>query len=134
MASCFRSGSTYPRCAISKASSAGLVAVALDQSTTIRKDQWKRETLERYRDVFENSSEMIATLDLTGRFLYVNPAWKRCFARTQGGEGDSEFFEQVFNPDCRAEAASLLRRVMNGETIDRSSAAQRDHRRASPGA
>jgi PAS domain S-box-containing protein len=98
---------------------AGLVAVALDQSTTIRKDQWKRETRERYRDVFENSSEMIATLDLTGRFLYVNPAWKRCFIRTQGGEGESEFFEQVFNPDCRAEAASLLRRVMNGETIDR---------------
>ena len=98
---------------------AGLVAVALDQSTTIRKDQWKREARERYRDVFENSSEMIATLDLTGRFLYVNPAWKRSFAKSPGAEGESEFFEQVFNPDCRAEAASLLRRVMNGETIDR---------------
>ena len=101
---------------------AGLVAVALDQSTTLRKDQWKREARERYRDVFENSSEMVATLDLTGKFLYVNPAWKRCFAKDQNGEGgESEFFEQVFSPDCRAEAASLLRRVMNGETIDRAS-------------
>jgi PAS domain S-box-containing protein len=98
---------------------AGLVAVALDQSTTIRKDQWKREARERYRDVFENSSEMVATLDLNGRFLYVNPAWKRCFGKDQAGEVESEFFEQVFSPDCRAEAASLLRRVMNGETIDR---------------
>jgi PAS domain S-box-containing protein len=98
---------------------AGLVAVALDQSTTIRKDQWKREARERYRDVFENSSEMVATLDLTGRFLYVNPAWKRCFSKEENTDNEVEFFEQVFSPDCRAEAGSLLRRVMSGETIDR---------------
>src|SRR5262249_40167753 len=36
---------------------AGIVAVAVDQSGTTRKDQWKREARERYRDVFENSSE-----------------------------------------------------------------------------
>jgi PAS domain S-box-containing protein len=98
---------------------AGLVAVALDQSTTIRKDQWKREARERYRDVFENSSEMVATLDLAGKFLYVNPAWKRCFSKDQAEDSEVEFFEQVFSPDCRAEAGSLLRRVMSGETIDR---------------
>jgi PAS domain S-box-containing protein len=97
----------------------GMVAVALDQSTTIRKDQWKREARERYRDVFENSSEMIATLDLTGRFLYVNPAWKRCFAQNQQTPGEGEFFEQAFSQDCRADAAALLRRVLDGETIDR---------------
>jgi len=98
---------------------AGLVAVAVDQSSTTRKDQWKREARERYRDVFENSSEMVATLDLTGRILYVNPAWKKCFARAHVGESGVEFFEQVFSPDCRAEAGSLLRRVLDGETIDR---------------
>jgi PAS domain S-box-containing protein len=97
----------------------GLVAVATDQSTTIRKDQWKREARERYRDVFENSSEMIATLDLNGKFLYINPAWKRCFSQNSNSAADAEFFEQAFSTDCRAEAASLLRRVMNGETIDR---------------
>ena len=97
----------------------GLVAVALDQSTTVRRDQWKREARERYRDVFENSSEMVATLDLTGRFLYVNPAWKRCFAKDPLGESEGEFFEQAFIPDCRADAAALLRRVLDGETIDR---------------
>ena len=96
---------------------AGLVAVALDQSTTIHKDQWKREARERYRDVFENSSEMIATLDLTGRFLYVNPAWKRCFAHNQSPA--AEFFEEAFNSESRADAAALLRRVLDGDTIDR---------------
>ena len=41
---------------------AGLVAVAIDQSATLRHDQAQRESQERYRDLFENSSEMIATL------------------------------------------------------------------------
>ncbi|HVZ84541.1 MAG TPA: PAS domain S-box protein [Terracidiphilus sp.] len=97
----------------------GLAAVALDLSATQRNDQWKGETRERYRDVFENSSEMIATLDLTGRFLYVNPAWKRCFGFAPTGFTEAEFFEQAFSPDSRADAAALLRRVLEGETIDR---------------
>ncbi len=97
----------------------GLVAVALDQSATTRKEQWKRESRERYRDVFENSSEMIATLDLTGRFLYVNPAWRRCFGQEDGVPVEREFFEEAFGRDGRAEAAALLRRVLDGETIDR---------------
>ena len=70
----------------------GLVAVALDQSTTSRKEQWKREARERYRDVFENSSEMIATLDLAGRFLYVNPAWRQCFGQDQAAGVEQRVF------------------------------------------
>ncbi|HVC46528.1 MAG TPA: PAS domain S-box protein [Terracidiphilus sp.] len=98
----------------------GLVAMALDLSQVSRKEQAaKGESPERYRDVFENSSEMVATLDLRGRFLYVNPAWKRCFGLEQAAPGEREFFEESFSPDSRAEAAALLRRVLEGETIDR---------------
>ena len=97
----------------------GLAAVAIDLSTNVRGEQWKRENRERYRDVFENSSEMIATLDLTGRFLYVNPAWKRCFIATVSAQAESEFFEQAFSSDSRADAAALMRRVLEGEIIDR---------------
>jgi PAS domain S-box-containing protein len=98
----------------------GLVAVALDQSAVVEKDHWKREARERYRDVFENSTEMIATLDMTGRFLYVNPAWKRCFAKNQSEPGvTGDFFEEAFNTESRADAAALLRRVLDGEVIDR---------------
>ncbi len=59
----------------------GLMAVAVDQASTLRQDQALRESQERYRDLFENSSEMIATLTPAGKFLYANPAWKRCFGK-----------------------------------------------------
>jgi PAS domain-containing protein len=52
----------------------GLVVMALDVSATMRQEQATRESQERYRDLFENSSEMIATLSTAGRFLYANPA------------------------------------------------------------
>ena len=97
----------------------GLVAVSVDLSATARKETLKGEGPERYRDVFENSSEMVATLDLTGRFLYVNPAWKHCFGLENVAPGERDFFEESFAMDSRAEAAALLRRVLDGETIDR---------------
>ena len=59
------------------------MAVAVDQTATLHQEQALRESQERYRDLFENSSEMIATLSPAGRFLYANPAWKRCFGLDQ---------------------------------------------------
>ena len=47
----------------------GLVAVAFDQTATMRQEQDLRESQERFRDLFEHSSEMIATLSPAGRFL-----------------------------------------------------------------
>ncbi len=100
----------------------GLVVVAEDQSATVRKELLKLDARDRYRDVFENSSEMIATLDLTGRFMYVNPAWKQCFQHGQGEQPvEHEFFDEAFGPGSRAEAAALLNRVLDGESIDRAS-------------
>jgi len=42
----------------------GLVAMALGQGLSTALDQPLRASRERYRDLFENSSEMMATLDL----------------------------------------------------------------------
>ena len=89
------------------------------RAATMRKDQWKREARERYRDVFENSSEMIATLDLTGQVsLRQSRRGNDASARPQSGD-DGSSSSKSFQPDCRAEAAFVVRRVLDGETIDR---------------
>ena len=97
----------------------GLVVVALDRSATLRQEQAARESQERYRDLFENSSEMIATLSTGGQFLYANPAWKRCFGFDNSSLLALNSFEELFGPGCRSEVAGLFRRVLDGEIVDR---------------
>jgi PAS domain S-box-containing protein len=97
----------------------GLVAVAVDQSSTVHEEQALRESQERFLDLFENSSEMIATLSPAGRFLYANPAWKRCFGLDQAALLALDSFEQLFGSGGRADVAALFRRALDGETVDR---------------
>jgi len=97
----------------------GMAAVALDRSSTLHQDQALRESQERYRDLFENSTEMIATLSPAGQFLYANPAWKRCFGMDTATLLTLGTFEEVFGLECRAEAGALFRRVLDGEAVDR---------------
>jgi PAS domain S-box-containing protein len=99
----------------------GLVAVAVDQSATLRREQALRESQERYRDLFESSNEMIATLSPAGRFLYANPAWKRCFDHDDAALLNLDSFDQLFSAGSRGEAAALFRRVLDGEAVDRAS-------------
>ena len=97
----------------------GILAVALDQTLSHRQERALRESRERYRDLFENANEMIATLNAAGQFVYVNPVWKSCF-----GLGDTDFnklesLEMVFSPDCRSEVGRLFRLALEGETVER---------------
>jgi PAS domain S-box-containing protein len=98
---------------------AGLVAVALDQTATLHQEQAQRESQERYRDLFENSSEMIATLSPAGRFLYANPVWKRCFGLDNATLLALDSFDEIFGSTCRPQVAALFRRALDGEAVDR---------------
>ena len=97
----------------------GLVAVAMDQGSVLHREQSQRESQERYRDLFENSNEMIATLSPAGKFLYANPAWKQCFGLEQPALLALDSFEDIFSSDIRGEAASLFRCALDGEMVDR---------------
>ncbi len=97
----------------------GLVAVAMDRSANANREYSQRESQDRYRDLFENSSEMIATLSPAGKFLYANPAWKRCFDLDQAALLTLNSFEDLFAPNVRGEAAALFRRALDGEQVDR---------------
>jgi PAS domain S-box-containing protein len=97
----------------------GLVAVALDQTATAGHGEGMRIPRDRYRDLFENSSEMIATLDMTGKFLYANPAWRQCFKLDRNASLEQDSFANVFGPSCRDEASALLKKALDGVTVDR---------------
>ncbi len=98
---------------------AGLVVVALEQTAILHQELALRESQERYRDLFENSVEMIATLSPGGQFLYANPAWKRCFGLDNAALLGLDSFEDLFRLSGSLEVAALFRRALDGETIDR---------------
>jgi len=97
----------------------GLVAIGVEQAANPRHDQELRESQERYRDLFENSSEMIATLSPAGKFLYANPAWKRYFGKDVNELLELTSFEDLFGLPCRAEVAGYFRHALDGEVVDR---------------
>ena len=97
----------------------GMVAVAVDQSDSMRREQAQRESQERYRDLFEHSTEMIATLSPAGQFLYANPAWKRGFGVEQAALLDLRSFEELFSDGVRNEVQALFRRALDGEIVER---------------
>ena len=97
----------------------GMVAVGVDQSAVMRREQVQRESQERYRDLFEHASEMIATLSPSGQFLYANPAWKRCFGQDNAALMALKSFEDLFSTGIREEVAALFRRALDGEAVER---------------
>jgi PAS domain S-box-containing protein len=95
----------------------GIVLNARDVSERKRADRALRESEERYRDLFDNASDLVCMSDPEGNLLYVNKAWQ------QGtGYSDDEIARMrlldIVDPESRAEFASVLRRVLGGERLD----------------
>lgn len=75
-----------------------------------------RESEERYRELFENTSDLIQSVSFDGSFLYVNPAWKKAL-----GYDEDELKElrlpDIIHPDSLAHCQELFQRVLNGDTL-----------------
>ncbi|MBW4496218.1 MAG: PAS domain S-box protein [Oscillatoria princeps RMCB-10] len=75
------------------------------------------ESEERYRDLFENASDLIQSVAPDGRFLYVNRAWRETLGYSEAEVADLTVFD-IIHPDSRAYCLQIFGRVMSGEKLD----------------
>ncbi|HHO68597.1 MAG TPA: PAS domain S-box protein, partial [Gammaproteobacteria bacterium] len=74
------------------------------------------EIEERYRDIFDNTSDLIQCLGPDGRFLYTNRAWRETLGYSEE-EVRSLTLDDVLHPDCRQHCLHRFRQLKAGESV-----------------
>jgi PAS domain S-box-containing protein len=95
----------------------GIVLNARDISDRKRADRELRESEERYRDLFDNASDLVCILAPDGSLLYANQAW-----RDGIGYGDDDIgrlrLVDIVHPDFRERYSEVLELVLKGKRLN----------------
>ncbi|HEX6432938.1 MAG TPA: PAS domain S-box protein [Gemmatimonadales bacterium] len=95
----------------------GIVLNARDVSERKRADRALRESEERYRDLFDNASDLVCMAAPDGTLLYVNQAWQDGTGYTEDEIGRMRLLD-IVHPDSRSHYSQVLERVLGGERLD----------------
>jgi two-component system cell cycle sensor histidine kinase/response regulator CckA len=95
----------------------GIVLNARDVSERKRADRALRESEERYRDLFDNASDLVCMAAPDGALLYVNKAWQEGIGYAEDEIGRMQLLD-IVHPDSRGHYSAVLERVLAGERLD----------------
>jgi len=86
--------------------------------TTRKKMQEKiRLSEERYMDLFENSNDLIQSVNLDGSIIYVNNSWKRTLGYSDDEVSNINIFD-IVHPDERSHCEDIFNQLISGKIID----------------
>lgn len=97
-----------------------MMAVGSQISHFIKRKQAEIALIEseaRYRDLFENTNDLIQFVNVYGNFLYVNDAWKKTLGYTEAEIAKMNVFE-IIHPDFKQNSRRQFYRAMSGEKLE----------------
>jgi PAS domain S-box-containing protein len=77
-----------------------------------------RKSEERYRDLFDNASELIQSIDHQGKFIYANKAWHDSLGYDEKEMADLTFTD-IIHPYYLEHCQDIFQRLMLGEAVPR---------------
>ncbi len=80
------------------------------------------ESEERYRDLFENANDLIQSVNPSGRFLYVNRAWRETLGYSEAEIANMSVFD-IIHPEFKQHCLQRFYRVLSGEKLGQVKAA-----------
>jgi two-component system cell cycle sensor histidine kinase/response regulator CckA len=94
----------------------GVYLNARDVSERKWSEQALRQSEARYRDLFDNASDLVCTTALAGEFLYVNPAWHAAMGYDDAALAALRFVDLV-HPESRERYLEVVGRARSGESL-----------------
>ncbi len=73
---------------------------------------------ERYRDLFENATDLIHNVDIPGNIIYVNDAWKKTLGYSDADIKKLNIFK-IIHPESQEHFLRIFERISKGETVDK---------------
>ncbi len=96
----------------------GIFGAVRDITERRRMEKELLESEVRYRDLFENANDLILSVDMDGRFLYVNRAWFRTLGYNEE-EVAGLTLAMIIHPDYEMQCAAAFEKARSGEDIGR---------------
>ncbi len=93
-----------------------LLANWVDITERKRAEESLRESEARYRAVIEGAHDMIQSIGLDGRIIFVNKSWLDTLGYTEAELSSLNFFE-IVHPDSQAHCREMLAEVASGKPV-----------------
>ena len=83
----------------------------------VRAEEAAQKAATLYRDILENTTDLVQSVDMNGRFLYVNRAWLKTLGYTKEDVGKMTLFD-VLAPSVREHCTTIFTRAKEGEQLE----------------
>lgn len=93
-----------------------MTGIFRDISERVKNDLALRESEQRFRALFENSTNIMQIVATDGHFLHVNPAWLKAFGYNRDEVNNLTIFDLIA-PDCQGHCEKTFQQVLADDRV-----------------